>query len=390
MLPGVNAIACSVCGSPALETLLDLPHFPITGLHAHRTDSGVSWEADQELRHCLRCDHAQLLRRIDREVLYGPQFGFHTAGSPQNRAGVDALVRFSESIRPIRGAVFEIGCNDLTLLRSVQSRASRLVGIDPIWRFGKDQWYGTTLASLNNEKTTVIGDFVERLDLRALFPAPPDVVFMRHTLEHLEEPRVVLSQLLDVSGPETLFVVETTDRDELIRTLRFDRITHHSLHYFSSGSLDYLIASLGCRALARAGGRVAFAPGTASQIAGIRSSAAAFRDGFRRFKAHLALINEALTSFGATPLYGFGGGNFLPALLYHLGAPLPLRAILEDDAAKDGIFYVNVPTPIWSVARVPNLTDVAVFVTAVNYQRAIAARLAEARPRAIVLPLPVC
>lgn len=397
-LPGGILQCCTVCRSTQREVLLDLPAYPMTGLHATRVDESRSWRADQQVVFCSACDHAQLTFGVDQEMLYASSYGFHTSGSPLNLAGIKRMLDFMERVRPMNGCVLEIGCNDLSLLEQLRGRASLRIGIDPIWRHEKDPWTGVERTSLEDTTLRVVGNFIEQIDLAALCPTPPDFILFRQTLEYLVDPAGVLRQLMQIAGPQTLFVVEVADREVLVDRLRFDQISHHTMHYFSETSLRRLVAASGGRIVASEHSSVgwgtilmAFCRGTTEEVlVDVPPSAPRFRDRLCLFRDHLRVTKNVLSSFGALPLYGFGGGNLLPALFYHFGHPAPaLRAILEDDEKKDGIFYVNVPTPIWAARRVQDFSDAVLLVTALNYQRTLLARAAALRPHAIVSALPI-
>jgi len=386
--------SCGVCGVGDLRSLIVLAGYPIAGLHASRVDTSRPWRSDQEVVRCDACDHVQLRRRLDREVLYGPHYGFHTGGSAHARTGAARLAAFARRVAPTAKTVLDIGCNDLTLLHLFRSEAETLVGIDPLWRSGRDPWYGTTVEEVSTGQVKVIGAFVEDVDLGAAVGRRPDLVLLRQTLEHLESPRETLARIADAMAEDAVVIVEVGLRDAMEATLRFDQMTHHCIHYFSKASLRRLVADSGFRIVAESesdlpGWRtrtVAMRKGSADATGIFGNGGDVFLERYGTFLEHVRLAGETLRSAGG-PVYGFGGGNLLPNFFYHLGMP-DLEAILEDDRAKDGVFYVNVPTPIRFVGSVSGLEGATVMVTALNYERAILARLAELKVGRVIVPLP--
>ena len=86
-------------------------------------------------------------------------------------------------------------------------------------------------------------------------------------------------------------------------------------------------------------------------------------------------------------VYGYGAAQMLPVLAYHLDNDLSLlKAVLDDDPAKDGLYYWNLPLVIRHAAAVTDLKGSSVFITAVDNVKPILVKLLAQRPRHIIYP----
>ncbi len=105
------------------------------------------------------------------------------------------------------------------------------------------------------------------------------------------------------------------------------------------------------------------------------------------FRRQLSTTNEVLKSFEGTTIYGYGAAQMLPVLAYHLDNDLSLlTAVLDDDPAKDGLYYWNLPLVVRYAATVEDLEDASVFITAVDNVKPILSKLLVRRPRHIIYP----
>ena len=145
---------CVIC-SGSIESVLQLPCLPLTGIYS-RTGQDLDFKKfDQELMVCTDCGHGQLKYVIDPNYLYGHEYGFRTTASQTARGGCDFFAKYLETLFPNRTfkRVVEFGCNDVYLLKLIKPKAEQLLGIDPIWK-GRE-------AEFQEEKICVVGDKIE-------------------------------------------------------------------------------------------------------------------------------------------------------------------------------------------------------------------------------------
>jgi Methyltransferase domain/Putative zinc binding domain/C-methyltransferase C-terminal domain len=391
--PTTELNACAVCGGDALEPVLDLPDFPLTGLYVREREPDYRG-IDQGLLLCAMCGHAQLRRAIDPHVLYADTYTHRSGESPIATAGNDAFARFLLEVAG--GATFrrivEIGCNDLYLLTKVADRGETLFGIDPIWR-------GATPPAAGN--IHVIGKFIQDVDFAADVGGAPDLVLSAHTFEHIADVADQLARIVAAAADDALFVVEVPDFDSMLRLCRFDQVFHQHIQYFSLASFRRLLQRIGGRYVAH---RHNYRYWGGTMLVAFRKDGGRAESGAPPHHPTATLCIERLALFrrqldeaagllhGARqgPLYGYGAAQMLPTLAYHMKTDFGyLDAVLDDNPARQGLCYPNLAPVIRAPDSVTDFEDATVVLTALDSARPILQRLFALGAKDIVLPLHV-
>jgi len=382
---------CAICASATIP-VIDLPAFPLTGIFIHEPEQGRHG-FDQALRFCPGCGHAQLQHVIPPNQLYGEQYAHRSSASHLTPSSTAFILGYLDRIFPDRRfrQALEIGCNDLVLLNKLAPRCDRVTGIDPIW-------IGRTAPVADN--MTVIGDYLEHVDLSARAGAP-DLVISTHNLEHLVDPAVQLGRLAKCAAEDAVFVIEVPDLNAMVHNLRFDQVFHQHVHYFGLSSFCAMLERLGLHYLDHAmswrnwGGSLVMAftrnPAQARPLPEDRKrlDARFIHDQyalFRRRMVDFRLMAEQLPG----DKWAFGAAQMLPSLAYHLQSDLSfLKGILDDCPKRTGATYPTIPLRIFRPDTVPDLADATVIITALDAVRPIANRLRDFNPRYILTPAPV-
>lgn len=386
----VRCERCAVCDR-RLESAIDMPDLPLTETYCQEPVKNALAGIDQRLLFCPDCGHGQLEIRISPDVLYGSNYYFRTSASATARKGTAFFLSVLDEVAPGRHfrCALDLGCNDLFLLSQLKDRASMRIGIDPVWR-GRE-------SEREDETIQVYGTNVEDIPLARL-PEKPDLVVCRHTLEHIAEPRRVLEMLMKASAPDALFVFEVPGFDSLISRYRFDQVFHQHLQYFSLASFARLLETVDARLLLHRGNfhdwgamAVAFrrlAPGERVGPSPARPALDEISARYSLFRQQLTATSALLARLRGTQLYGYGAAQMLPILAYHMGTDFSeLAAVLDDDPAKDGIGYWNLPVTIMLPARAKDISGSAVLITALDNVQPIMTRLLGDWPRHILYPL---
>ena len=374
---------CAVCDG-ALEAAIDLPSLPLTETYCREPVSVSTPGIDQRLLFCPECGHGQLGTQLAPEVLYGANYAFRTSASATARRGTQFFLSVLDEFAAGRRfkCVLDLGCNDLYLLSQLGERVGMRIGVDPVWR-GKE-------AEREDESIVLYGANIEEVALATL-PEKPDLVVCRHTLEHIRDPRRVLDLLMAAAAPDALFVFEVPGFDALLSRLRFDQIFHQHLHYFSLASFSRLVRGVGARVLAHRynipawGGMAGVGAGPGAGTGGApppaRPSASQISDRYRLFRQQTRNAGAVLAGLHGTRVYGYGAAQMLPVLGYHMDTDFAeLAAVLDDDPARDGIGYWNLPVNVIHSSRAQRLSESSVLITAVDNVQPIMARLLADRP----------
>jgi hypothetical protein len=385
--------SCNVCGHDNLEIVFENTALPLTGLYIAMHDKIEPPRFDQALLYCERCGHGQLRYLIDADTLYDDTYTHRTSGSAIATHGNDFFFDVLKKTTEGRhfNSLLEIGCNDLYLLKKMESLTTGiLTGIDPIWR-GKDHEV--------SKKIRVLGRFVEELSLGNDIEERPDLIVSAHTFEHVQNLYEQLALLVRLAAENCFFMIEVPSFETMVKTGRFDQVFHQHIQYTSLSSMRHLIDRLGCSYLGHTynysywGGTFLFwFKKNADSQSSISSSGfnpqglQYLRTNYAAYKDTLSKSRDQVVALGEK-VYGFGAAQMLPILAYHMETDLGfMEAILDDNPDRAN---TRLPTvkPIIRPPQEGELNDAAVMITALDSARPIMQRLINLNPRRIHTPL---
>lgn len=390
---------CPICQTPMSAPLIELPRLPLTGIFLNQAPTSEAPVYDQAFDICSKCGHGQLTHQIDPEKIYDGTYSFRTSDSHTAQSGTDQFLAFLDQVTHKDQkfeTVLDVGCNDLHLLKKLDGRAKKRVGIDPIWR-GKE--------SENKDSTIEVhGALLGELDLRKVVGNQLDLVVCRHTLEHIQDPITFLQQLFEAGSNETLYVFEFPGLESLIRRYRYDQVFHQHLQYFSWGSFAELVSRCEGHILSASENPhhwgaffFAFRRGMSSdktldfQREG-QELRARVKKGYPLFRQTLHTCAQTLEDLAKKEaVYGYGGAQMLPVISYHMGTSLnELQALFDDDRERSGLYYPNFAFSIEQPSGTKQPTpDSSVLITAPDSVRPILKKVMTYQPRNILVPMVV-
>ena len=387
---------CVICDNSNLQEVLSLPNFPLTGIYVDDYKTEKFMPVDQSLLFCPCCQHAQLLNHLDPIYLYHETYTHRSSLSPIAKRGNDFFVDYLETL--IEGkkfkTVLEVGCNDLYMLEKLSSKGEHIFGLDPIWE-------GRESEAKTYENISVLGKFIEDLNPKNDLNNAPDLIVSTHTFEHINEPKEVMKQLVEMAAPGALIAIEVPSLDTLLELNRFDQVFHQHIHYYSLASFKYLINSLGCSYVSHKynysywGGTMLIAFEKTDNSENYDNPETITREiidgSISRFKAQLSSFNDLIKiQRSMSKIYGYGGAQMLPTIAYHLNSDLSwCEAILDDDESRNNKMYPHMPVKIIKPSNNFSLSDSAVFIGALDSARPILNRLLSLNPKRILHPLSI-
>ncbi|MGV8108359.1 methyltransferase domain-containing protein [Methanospirillum sp.] len=385
---------CVICGKKVDASIIEFPDFPMTEIYSDELVKEKTGVVDQRFHFCTQCGHGQIANVIDVELQYGGAsfYYYRTSESARGRESADFFINFVNSIVKDRHFknIIELGCNDLYVLKSLQSRADKLIGIDPIL-IGRENEF-----SENN--IIAIGDFFENVTLDEEI----DMVISLDTLEHVSNPKEFVKKIVDKASNETIFFFQFPLLETLLDACRFDHIFHQHLNYFSLKSILYLLNDLGCELIdykinSNHWGAIliSFKKGKngAKYLKNIwEITVPEILERYSVFKCSMDAASKRLSYIrGDKKIYGYGAALMLPVLSYHLGNDLScLECVIDDDKRKEGLYYINLPVKIQTRENILDIGDSIILITAIasmNNVRQILSKLIPLNPKQIILPL---
>jgi hypothetical protein len=363
---------CPVC-SGAMETVLDLPRFPMTELYEPYTaEYSPKGFVDQSFLFCPGCSHGKLGTIVPPEQLY-TDYRTTTSKSIGASHSVDSFHTFIAERLDLCNydVVIDIGANDSSLLAKFPDK--RRIAVDPN-------------ASGDAE---CIREYVEKADLRAL-KKEKKLILCSHTLEHLEKPEVLLGKIDEILCYGDSCAFQFPSLDYLVKDARIDQIHHQHVHYFSLRSISMLMAKHGFEIVryefdAHHYGtlRIIFRRGL-EELRGdpiraqdITWANADFKCDAQGFSASVRRLRDPI---------GYGAALMVPVLRYYAPALDGLSGIMDADESKHGLRWINFNKPITALEDVYGRD---VVITAFNTKlavRKIAAKLFDRGARTVVAP----
>jgi len=386
---------CEICGGD-IESVIDLPSLPLTGIYSEISEPSCREEFNQALMFCSSCCHGQLKHSLAPEYLYGDTYEFRTSKSITATKGAQFFASYLERVFPKRkfNRVVEFGCNDVYLLELLSGKGNKFLGVDPIWQ-GRE-------AAYQHDKIKIIGRMLQDVDILEELEGVPDLIISQHTMEHVEHPRELVKHLFEKVNSETIFLFEFPCFDPLIENLRFDQVFHQHLQYFSVKSFLVLLDQLGGELINYTINHsywgallIAFRKKKASekQIDIIKNeqfpltTVDSIIERYELFQMQLSATKRVLDKVDSNKLYGYGAALMLPILGYHLNTDFScFRAILDDDIEKKGLEYPNLNVRIQHPENI-DFTSLSICLTAMDNRRPILKRLLSCHPKQIINPL---
>lgn len=384
---------CLICEKKTGSPIIEMPQFPVTEIYVDKRMDEKLGFADQGFHLCANCGHGQIENVIDVEFQYGvaSDYFFRASQSATSNDTNNFFIDFVNSVIHDNAfnVIVELGCNDLSLLKSFKTRAKKLFGIDPILKDNEDEF--------NEENIIAIGDFFENVNLDQKI----DVVLCKDTLEHIANPKQFVKKILEKATNETKLFFQFPLLDALLVDCRFDQIFHQHLNYFSLKSILYMLDELGCGLLSYTinydhWGSILIAFQKGADNSKYRNKLwdidfSDVRECYKLFKTEMELTQKRLENYNNEIIYGYGAALMLPVLSYHLVNGMSyLKCIIDDDKDKEGMYYINLPIEIVHKSKIDDIQNSAVLITAIFSKinlRKILINLLNLKPRYIIYPL---
>ncbi len=227
---------CQVCGHAPLTDVLSLGYMPPVNqmVAIGEVPRQQPW-FPTNLLHCAKCDLVQLGLAVDPVIIFPPEYPY-TSGTTKllrdNFAELYAEASAMLKLAP-QDLVIDIGSNDGTLLANFKHGGHRVLGIEPteVGRIAT----GRGIPTLTRYFTPAVAAEVKREHGGAR------VVTAANCFAHIEDVHSIVEGILDLLGPDGVFISESHYLIGLLDRLQYDTIYHEHLRYYSLNSLANLL-----------------------------------------------------------------------------------------------------------------------------------------------------
>ena len=227
---------CQVCGHAPLETVLSLGYMPPVNqmVSIGEVPRQQPW-FPTNLLHCAKCDLVQLGLAVDPSIIFPPEYPYTSGTTKVLRDNFADLYSEASAMLGLgaNDLIIDIGSNDGTLLSNFQNGGHRVLGIEPT-EVGKIA-NRRGIPTLMRYFTPTTAAEVKREHGAAR------VVTAANCFAHIEDVHAIVEGIIDLLGPDGVFISESHYLIGLLEKLQYDTIYHEHLRYYSLGSLAHLL-----------------------------------------------------------------------------------------------------------------------------------------------------
>ena len=226
--------SCQVCGHAPLAKVLSLGYMPPVNqmVAVGAVPRQQPW-FPTGLLYCAKCELVQLGLAVDPVIIFPPEYPYTSGTTKLLRDNFAELYSEASAMLELKpqDLVIDIGSNDGTLLSNFKSH--RVLGIEPT-EVGKIA-NSRGIPTLMRYFTPAVAAEVKREHGEAR------VVTAANCFAHIEDVHSVVKAILDLLGPDGVFISESHYLIGLLEKLQYDTIYHEHLRYYSLTSLANLL-----------------------------------------------------------------------------------------------------------------------------------------------------
>lgn len=235
-----NINKCRVCGSLDLQEVLLIPDVCYTGVFPKPGEKVQKSDMTLLLCKSTDCGLLQLKEVFDPDEMYGETYGYR---SGLNQSMITHLrnhsVEISEKFEQ-GGNILDIGCNDGTFLKQLNSNDWNKFGIDPSCE---------KFAEYIENDIKFISDFFDASKLRLLTDELIDVVTSFSIFYDLEDPVSFAKDVKHVLSENGIWIFEQSYLGAMIATNSIDTICHEHVSYYSGLAIKKILKLAGLKIL---------------------------------------------------------------------------------------------------------------------------------------------
>jgi len=354
---------CPCCNQLA-EGIIQIERYPLTEFYKIYENEGgeLSGFLDQELCYCEQCDHLFLEKIIDVREIYTNYLTTTTS----SKGAIDCLLNFKKFIDKKLDVenptyVIDIGGNDSYFLGLFDKSKFDLVNIDANAEGG--------------DGINIIRSFLEDVDL-STFSKDSKIIVSSHTIEHLQNPADLIKKIAAVvSGDDRVFL-QFPSLEMMITDARFDQVCHQHLNYFSLSSISKLLKNYGLIVMnyeydSSHFGTLRIMAKKSNSLdevfAVTQNTSLKILNRYSFFREYYSSLQNILQN-KLNGQQGFGAGLMVPTLAYYLPLINDLEIILDENASKFNMQFINLAPKICDAKMID--THRPIIITSISTKTA--------------------
>ena len=224
---------CRICKSSDLKLFLDLGDQPLANAFLTKENFVNEKKFPLEVYFCEKCNLAQLIHVVDKEVLFR-NYIYFSSGMPKLS---DHFQNYAQNIKDrflrSEDLVVEIASNDGILLKSFQDSGYKVLGIDP----------ATNVTQVAQERgIRTINDFFSvsvAHDIVKKF-GKAKVIMANNVVAHIDDHHDLMQGISTLIDDDGVFVLEAPYLIDMFENVSYDTIYHEHLSLLAVRPLQVL------------------------------------------------------------------------------------------------------------------------------------------------------
>jgi len=233
---------CRICGNPELDPIINLGLQAFTGIFPRSRDQEVPrgpLDLVKCRQHTETCGLVQLRHSSDPSLMFGLNYGYR---SGLNQSMIQHLAevarQITERVHLLPGdLILDIGSNDGTLLRALNTPGVTLLGMDPTAAKFR-QYYPP--------EAEVICDLFSAARFRREYGSRKAKVITSIAMFYdLESPLATMQEIADILADDGIWVLEQSYLPTMVENNSYDTICHEHLEYYALAQLEFMAKRVG-------------------------------------------------------------------------------------------------------------------------------------------------
>ncbi len=230
-------MSCPVCTSTDLLGIFQKDAMPCYNLERHpsRASALAARSGRIDSKFCRSCGFT-FNAAFDASIMnYQVDYENSRSHSPRYRAYIEHIAQYVSSHVPADAKhIVEVGCGGAEFLEALRPHVSA-----ELW--GYDPAIPTEVTEL--EGIHLVRDYYMPNDA----PPTPDMLVLRHTLEHIANPYTFLRSLIPPDGQKPLLYIEVPAWEWIAERHSFYSFSYEHCSYYSRRAMAHMLAQLGYR-----------------------------------------------------------------------------------------------------------------------------------------------